>query len=141
MTDLASVFSPEGLLAAHLPAFSYREPQARMADLVDRALSGGEHAVLEAGTGIGKTFAYVVPILLSGRSAIISTGTKTLQDQLFSRDLPALGEALGRPVDVALLKGRANYLCWHRLKNARFDGRLNAAMQSEIGRASCRERV
>ncbi|MGD8341376.1 MAG: ATP-dependent DNA helicase [Gammaproteobacteria bacterium] len=132
MSELADVFSPEGLLASHLAGFSYREPQARMAELVGRAIGRGEHAVLEAGTGIGKTFAYVVPILLSGQSAIISTGTKTLQDQLFARDLPALGRALGRPVDVALLKGRANYLCWHRLKAAREDGRLKASLRSDI---------
>ena len=99
MADLSDVFSSSGLLASHLPGFSYREPQQQMAELVDQALSGGENAVLEAGTGIGKTFAYVVPILLSGQTAIISTGTKTLQDQLFARDLPALGGALGRPVD------------------------------------------
>lgn len=103
-----------------------------MAELVDAALTAGEHAVLEAGTGIGKTFAYVVPILLSGQTAIISTGTRTLQDQLFSRDLPALGKALGRPVDVALLKGRANYLCWHRLRMGLRDGRLNADLQAEL---------
>ena len=132
MSKLSDVFSANGLLASHLPGFSYREPQQQMAELVDRVLSGGEHAVLEAGTGIGKTFAYVVPILLSGQTAIISTGTKTLQDQLFARDLPALGGALGRPVDIALLKGRANYLCPHRLKNARLDGRLSASLTSEI---------
>jgi ATP-dependent DNA helicase DinG len=132
MTELSEVFSANGLLAAHLPGFSYREPQQRMAELVDQALAAGGHAVLEAGTGIGKTFAYVVPILVSGRTAIISTGTKTLQDQLFARDLPALGGALGRPVDVALLKGRANYLCRHRLNNALGDGRLKASLTSEI---------
>jgi ATP-dependent DNA helicase DinG len=132
MTDLSDVFSPDGLLAAHLPGFSYRQPQQRMAELVDRAIASGEHAVLEAGTGIGKTYAYVVPILLSGQTAIISTGTKTLQDQLFARDLPALGGALGRPVDVALLKGRANYLCRHRLDNALKDGRLKASLSADI---------
>jgi ATP-dependent DNA helicase DinG len=132
MTELSDVFSPGGLLAARLPGFSYREPQQRMAALVERAIGSGENAVLEAGTGIGKTFAYVVPILLSGQTAIISTGTKTLQDQLFSRDLPALGGALGRPVDVALLKGRANYLCRHRLNTALHDGRLNASLSADV---------
>ena len=142
MTELSDVFAPNGALAAHLPGFSYREPQQRMADLVEQSLDRAQHAILEAGTGIGKTFAYVVPILLSGQRAIISTGTKTLQDQLFARDLPALGRALGRPVDIAVLKGRANYLCWHRLNNARLDGRLPAALQDDIdalarwGRAS-----
>jgi ATP-dependent DNA helicase DinG len=132
MSEISEAFLPDGLLARHLAGFSYREPQARMAELVDRAIRGGEHAVLEAGTGIGKTFAYVVPILMSGQSAIISTGTRTLQDQLFGRDLPALGRALGRPVDVALLKGRANYLCWHRLRAAREDGRLKSSLSSDI---------
>jgi ATP-dependent DNA helicase DinG len=142
MSDFAGVFGADGLLAAHLPGFGYRRPQAEMAALVERALAEGAHAVLEAGTGIGKTFAYLVPILQSGRRAIISTGTKTLQDQLFDRDLPALGRALGRPVDVALLKGRANYLCLHRLHNSRLDGRLKPSVRSDLealaawGRAS-----
>ncbi len=86
-----------------------------MARAVGAALERREALVVEAGTGTGKTFAYLVPALLSGRHTIISTGTRTLQDQLFHRDLPALSAALGRPVTVALLKGRANYLCRHRL--------------------------
>ncbi|HEY5667493.1 MAG TPA: ATP-dependent DNA helicase [Gammaproteobacteria bacterium] len=132
MSDIAEVFSSSGLLAEHMPDFSYREPQARMAELVDQVLAQQSYAVVEAGTGIGKTYAYVVPILLSAQTAIISTGTKTLQDQLFARDLPALGRALGRPVDIALLKGRANYLCWHRLKSAREDVRLKGSLRSDI---------
>jgi ATP-dependent DNA helicase DinG len=132
MTSLSDVFAADGALASHLTGFNYREPQARMAALVERALERGEHAVLEAGTGIGKTFAYVVPVLLAGSRAIISTGTKTLQDQLFARDLPALGRALGRPVDIALLKGRGNYLCWHRLRNTREDRRLKSSLAAEI---------
>jgi len=132
MTELSDVFAPVGALAAHLPGFSYREPQRQMAGLVERVSATGEHAVLEAGTGIGKTYAYLVPLLLAGSRAIISTGTRTLQDQLFARDLPALGAALGRPVDVALLKGRANYLCWHRLDNARRDGRLPRPLLSAV---------
>jgi ATP-dependent DNA helicase DinG len=86
-----------------------------MARAVGAALARGEPLIIEAGTGIGKTFAYLVPALLSGRSIIISTGTRTLQDQLYRRDLPLLARALGMPVQVALLKGRANYLCRHRL--------------------------
>ena len=89
-----------------------------MAKAVGLALARGEPLIVEAGTGIGKTFAYLVPALLSGRSVIISTGTRTLQDQLFRRDLPLLAKALGLPVKVALLKGRANYLCRHRLELA-----------------------
>lgn len=86
-----------------------------MARCVGAALAALEPLVVEAGTGTGKTFAYLVPALLSGRHVIISTGTRTLQDQLFHRDLPAVAAALGQPVKIALLKGRANYLCRHRL--------------------------
>ena len=71
--------------------------------------------VVEAGTGTGKTFAYLLPALMSGRKTIISTGTKALQDQLYHRDLPLISKAVGRPVTTALLKGRANYLCLQRL--------------------------
>src|SRR5690606_3218677 len=85
-------------------------------------LESGRHAVIEAGTGIGKTFAYLLPVLLLQRRAIISTGTHTLQDQLFGRDLPLLGAAVGRPMQVAVLKGRGNYLCWFRLDAAMRDG-------------------
>jgi ATP-dependent DNA helicase DinG len=86
-----------------------------MAKAIGLALARGEPLIVEAGTGTGKTFAYLVPALLSGRSVIISTGTRTLQDQLFRRDLPLLAKALGLPVKVTLLKGRTNYLCRHRL--------------------------
>ncbi len=89
-----------------------------MAAAVGRALTLLEPLIVEAGTGTGKTFAYLVPALLSGRSVIISTGTRTLQDQLFHRDVPMLARALGQPVKMALLKGRANYLCRHRLELA-----------------------
>jgi ATP-dependent DNA helicase DinG len=89
-----------------------------MADWVGETLAARGMLAIEAGTGTGKTFAYLVPALLSGRSVIISTGTRTLQDQLFHRDLPTVAGALGRPVRIALLKGRANYLCLHRLELA-----------------------
>ena len=98
-----------------------------MASIVADALADRSHVVIEAGTGIGKTFAYLVPVLHSGLRAVVSTGTRTLQDQLFARDLPRLGSVLGRPADVALLKGRNNYLCWHRLELARSSGDLDAA--------------
>src|ERR1700678_3535915 len=111
------VFGSEGPLARSIPGYAYRSEQAAMAAAVARALSGGEPLIVEAGTGTGKTFAYLVPALLSGLSVIISTGTRTLQDQLFHRDLPLLGAALGRPARVALLKGRSNYLCRARLEN------------------------
>src|SRR5258706_60159 len=126
MQELADIFGSNGALAERLPGFSYRESQERMAQLVMQALASGRHAAIEAGTGIGKTFAYLMPVLMSGRRAIISTGTKTLQDQLFARDLPLLGTVVGRPMQVALLKGRNNYLCWHRLETARHDGTRDA---------------
>ena len=101
MLDLADIFSPDGALAERLPGFSYREAQQQMAAARRRRRSTrGQHAAIEAGTGIGKTFAYLLPVLLSGRRAIISTGTRTLQDQLFARDLPLLG-ALARPARCA----------------------------------------
>ncbi|MBS0394922.1 MAG: ATP-dependent DNA helicase [Proteobacteria bacterium] len=102
-----------------------------MARAVAEALELRGRLVVEAGTGTGKTFAYLLPALLSGRRVIVSTGTRTLQDQLYHRDLPAVGRALGRPVRVALLKGRANYLCRHRLALARGAPELPA-----LGRAA-----
>jgi ATP-dependent DNA helicase DinG len=107
-----------------------------MASAVGRALALGEPLIVEAGTGTGKTFAYLVPALLSGRSVIISTGTRTLQDQLFRRDVPLLSRALGAPVKMALLKGRANYLCRHRLELATQQPALFA--ERAVGRALAR---
>src|SRR5271163_3759118 len=117
-SDYHEVFNPGGPLARALPGYAYRPEQAAMAKAVGQALSSLEPLIVEAGTGTGKTFAYLVPALLSGRSVIISTGTRTLQDQLFRRDLPLLAKAIGLPVKIALLKGRANYLCRHRLELA-----------------------
>ena len=98
-----------------------------MAKAVGAALARLEPLIVEAGTGTGKTFAYLIPALLSGRSVIISTGTRTLQDQLFRRDVPMLAKALGLPAKLALLKGRTNYLCRHRLELATQQGSLLAA--------------
>jgi ATP-dependent DNA helicase DinG len=136
MLELEEIFGPDGALAERLQGFSYRAAQAQMAALVAEALDSGRHAAIEAGTGIGKTFAYLLPVLLSGRRAIISTGTRTLQDQLFARDLPLLGAVIGRPARVALLKGRNNYLCWHRLETALHDGTRDAATVAELGAIS-----
>jgi ATP-dependent DNA helicase DinG len=123
-SDYADVFNAEGPLARALAGYSYRAEQCLMAKAVGQALARLEPLIVEAGTGTGKTFAYLVPALLSGRSVIISTGTRTLQDQLFHRDVPLLAKALGLPVKVALLKGRANYLCKHRLDLATQQGAL-----------------
>ena len=113
--SLCEIFGPDGPLAEALDGYTVREQQVAMAEHVAAALAGHDQLIIEAGTGTGKTFAYLGPALLSGRRVIVSTGTKALQDQLFHRDLPAICSALGRPVRVALLKGRANYLCKHRL--------------------------
>jgi ATP-dependent DNA helicase DinG len=122
--DYNDVFTLDGPLARALPGYAHRPEQAAMAKAVGRALARLEPLIVEAGTGTGKTFAYLVPALLSGRSVIISTGTRTLQDQLFRRDVPLLAKALGLPVKIALLKGRANYLCRHRLELATQQGSL-----------------
>ncbi|MEE4161736.1 MAG: DEAD/DEAH box helicase, partial [Woeseiaceae bacterium] len=116
MTALTEYFSSRSPLTRVLPGFTPREGQALMAEVVGEAIEGGEHLVVEAGTGTGKTFAYLLPALLCGKKTIISTGTKALQDQLYHRDLPTITKAAGRPVTTALLKGRANYLCLHRLE-------------------------
>lgn len=115
MLDLSDIFGPGGPLERALPDFRVRRQQLRMAERIDAALQGRETLVVEAGTGTGKTFAYLVPALLSGARVLVSTGTRTLQDQLFSKDLPLVSQALGRPAKVALLKGRSNYLCRYRL--------------------------
>ncbi len=124
MSDLASVFSETGALAQVVPGFRARPFQLEMAEAIEKVIKNQSVIVAEAGTGTGKTFAYLVPALLSGGKVIISTGTKTLQDQLFGRDIPTVRDALKVPVTVALLKGRANYVCHHHLERARDDGRL-----------------
>ena len=113
--QVADVLSTHGVLAQKVPGFQPRQGQSDMAMAVSRTVQDGGQLVVEAGTGTGKTYAYLVPVLLSGQRALVSTATKALQDQLFSRDIPRLVEVLGLPVRVALLKGRNNYLCTHRL--------------------------
>jgi ATP-dependent DNA helicase DinG len=118
MLDLSDIFGHGGPLERALPDFKVRRQQLRMAERVAAAVGGRETLAVEAGTGTGKTFAYLVPALLCGARVLISTGTRTLQDQLFSKDLPLVAAALGRPAKVALLKGRSNYLCRYRLARA-----------------------
>jgi len=132
VTDsLTAYFSAGSPLAAHLPGFRPRAGQSIMAEAVAETIRDRDHLLVEAGTGTGKTFAYLLPALLSGRRTIISTGTRALQDQLYHRDLPLLGRAVGRPVSTALLKGRSNYLCLHRLEQAPADARDAAAADFE----------
>jgi ATP-dependent DNA helicase DinG len=116
---VAQTLSDHGALASAVPGFQPREGQTDMAMAVCHTVEEGGQLVVEAGTGTGKTYAYLVPVLLSGQRALVSTATKALQDQLFSRDIPRLVEVLGLPIRVALLKGRSNYLCLHRMEQAR----------------------
>ena len=118
------VFGQGGALASTVAGFVPRVSQADMAATVYDAVRNGDTLVAEAGTGTGKTFAYLVPVLLAGGKILISTGTKPLQDQLFRKDLPAVLASLKLNVATALLKGRANYLCLHRLDRAEADGLL-----------------
>ena len=121
--EVADVLGDGGLLSRTIEGFAHRPQQLDMAEVVGDALEQGATLIAEAGTGTGKTFAYLVPVLLSGQKVIISTGTRNLQDQLFLRDLPRLREAMSSPLKVALLKGRANYLCIHRMEMALLDDR------------------
>lgn len=121
---VAAAFAPGGPLHRADPGFRPRDAQLALAAAVARAVSDREALVAEAATGVGKTFGYLVPVLLSGRRALVSTATKTLQDQLFQRDLPRLRDALQVPVSLALLKGRGSYLCLNRLARARHDAQL-----------------
>ena len=107
-----------------LPGFAPRQEQLELAAAIEKTIATGGTLVAEAGTGIGKTLSYLVPVLKGRERTIISTGTKTLQDQLFFRDLPMVKKALGSTLKTALLKGRANYLCRYRTEQARKDGRL-----------------
>ena len=116
---VSETLSSHGALAHSVPGFQPRQGQTDMAMAVTQTLEQGGQLVVEAGTGVGKTYAYLVPVLLSGQRALVSTATKALQDQLFSRDIPRLIEVLGLPIRVALLKGRSNYLCLHRMQQAR----------------------
>ncbi len=115
MIHTDDIFGPDGPLAEALPGYRPREEQQRMAAEVAATLASRGRLLVEAGTGTGKTFAYLVPTLLSGGRVIVSTGTRTLQDQLFARDVPLLARTLGRIARIELLKGRANYLCRERL--------------------------
>ncbi|POZ49764.1 ATP-dependent DNA helicase [Methylovulum psychrotolerans] len=118
MTELATFFSPTGPLATTITGYQPRAAQLEMAQAIHAAITDRQHLLAEAGTGTGKTFAYLIPAILSGRKVLVSTGTKNLQDQLFNKDLPLLRKAIKTPFLAALLKGRSNYLCTYRLKNA-----------------------
>ncbi len=127
-TEALGAFGP---LARRIAGFTARPGQQDMAARIEHTLADQSVLVAESGTGTGKTFAYLVPALLSGKKVLISTGTKNLQDQLFHRDLPAVRAALASSGRIALLKGRANYLCLHRLERAEGEARFSSRRDSE----------
>ncbi|HEX8779500.1 MAG TPA: ATP-dependent DNA helicase, partial [Rhodanobacter sp.] len=139
-----ALLGPEGPFARELPNFVPRAAQQAMATAVAQAIAGRETLIAEAGTGTGKTYAYLVPALRSGERVIVSTGTKALQDQLYFRDLPKVLGVLGVRLKTALLKGRANYLCLYRLDQAVRDGatfdKAQAAQLATIRAWSARTR-
>jgi ATP-dependent DNA helicase DinG len=123
MSSLDEVFAPGGALSGTIPGYRRRADQVEMAQAIGEAIESTGVLVAEAGTGTGKTFAYLVPALLAGGKVIVSTGTKTLQDQLYERDLPAVRAALASGASAAVLKGRTNYVCLYRLRRAVTEGR------------------
>jgi ATP-dependent DNA helicase DinG len=127
MRDLEDIFGADGPLSQALPGYRPRDSQQRMAAQVAGTLAERGRLLVEAGTGTGKTFAYLIPALLSGGKVIVSTGTRTLQDQLYARDVPLLARVLGRIARIALLKGRSNYLCRERLLRPQADLPLDGA--------------
>jgi len=124
LSSLPEIFSPDGPLAQGISGYRVRDQQVEMAERIAAAINSSSVFIAEAGTGTGKTFAYLVPALRSGGKVIVSTGTKTLQDQLFNKDLPMVRDALKAPVKIALLKGRANYVCPYHLERSLADGRF-----------------
>jgi ATP-dependent DNA helicase DinG len=119
-----AALADDGPLAQRLPGYEPRVAQARLAEAIANAFEQRDYLIAEAGTGTGKTYAYLVPALLSGQRVIISTGTRALQDQLYHRDLPRVREALGLGLRTALLKGRANYLCLYRMNQTKGEPRF-----------------
>ena len=109
------MFAPDGALARSIPDFEARAGQAEMAEAVARRFEEGGVLLAEAGTGTGKTLAYLIPAILSRQRVLVSTGTKNLQEQIYFKDIPALRATLGIPFTATCMKGRANYLCLHRL--------------------------
>jgi ATP-dependent DNA helicase DinG len=134
LPSLHDFFSPGGMLSRSSLPYEFRRGQLDMARAVERSLQEGKHLIVEAGTGTGKTLAYLLPALRTGQRVIISTGTKNLQEQLFFRDVPFLESLLG-PLRVCYMKGRANYLCRHKLYALRDQPILNGL--EEIDQPRC----
>lgn len=124
--EIEQLFNADGQLSREVVGFRPRQSQTEMAKAIAHAIDGQKTLIAEAGTGTGKTFAYLVPALLWGGKVIISTGTKNLQDQLYSRDIPTVRKALNAPLSVSLLKGRANYVCHFHFERTLENGRLTS---------------
>ena len=124
--EVERLFDAGGPLGQAVGGFRPRQSQTEMAKSIAQAIAEQKTLIAEAGTGTGKTFAYLVPALLWGGKVIVSTGTKNLQDQLYLRDIPTVRKALNAPVSVALLKGRANYVCHFHLERTLQNGRLTS---------------
>ncbi|NQY63554.1 MAG: ATP-dependent DNA helicase [Alteromonadaceae bacterium] len=133
MTPVEQAFSTSGFLAKTIEGYSPRQPQIDMAVEVATAIDKQSCLIVEAGTGTGKTFAYLIPALLADKKVIVSTGTKNLQEQLFHKDIPLIRKALATNAHIALLKGRANYLCLYRLDQYKHSrGQLDAIALSDF---------
>ena len=130
--DVAAVLGPDGVIGDYINDFESRASQLAMAELIAEAIALGESRVIEASTGIGKSFAYLVPAFLSNKRVVISTGTRNLQDQLFQKDIPLIRKAIVSARKVALLKGRSNYCCPHRLNQYRRQDRFKSRDMSSI---------
>jgi ATP-dependent DNA helicase DinG len=138
LPSLYQFFGPGGLLARTHPAYEFRRGQLQMAEAVEQALQERRHLIVEAGTGTGKTLAYLLPVIRSGKRVIISTGTKTLQEQLFYKDVPFLREHLGE-LRVCYMKGRGNYLCRKKLYDLTSQPVLNGLEEINQFSRSCRK--
>ena len=138
LAGVAHAFADDGALARALPQFEPRPGQRDMAAAVATVLDEGGVLLAEAGTGTGKTMAYLVPAILSGHRILVSTGTKNLQEQIFFKDVPVLREALGVPFTATCMKGRANYLCLHRLAEYHSRQEVKGRRLAPTTRSSCR---
>lgn len=132
---LDDFLGPQGFLSKEIANYKPRDMQIKMAETIMQAIEKRESLIVEAGTGTGKTFAYLIPALLANAKVLISTGTKHLQDQLYEKDIPFIRKLINKPIKVSLLKGRANYVCLYRLEMTRQRGRFESKKQaSQFGR-------
>jgi ATP-dependent DNA helicase DinG len=129
--SIAEILGANGALASTIKGFRVRSAQIEMAEKISESIGDSGSLIVESGTGTGKTFAYLAPVILSGKKTLISTGTRHLQDQIFQQDLPAIAKAMKIPRNFALLKGRSNYLCIYRLHRAALEGRFRSRSDSD----------